>query len=101
MAECLSVINNIELHGWDENAPHIGLLSFSLKNRDTGELAAWLDRERGIMLRAGLHCAPATHRRLGTYPEGTLRAGVGPFNTDNDVDALVHAVADFSETRGN
>jgi len=101
MAECLSVITEVEIHGWHENAPHIGILSFSLKYRDTGELAAWLDRERGIMLRAGLHCAPAAHRRLGTFPEGTLRAGIGPFNTDNDVDALVHAVAEFSETRGD
>jgi len=101
MAEGFSVIKNVELHGWDEDAPHIGILSFSLKSRDAGELAAWLDRERGIMLRAGLHCAPAAHRRLGTFPEGTLRAGVGPFNTEDDVDALIHAVAEFSETRGN
>ncbi len=99
MAENFSVITDVEIHGWDQHAPHIGILSFSLKNRDTGELAAWLDRERGIMLRAGLHCAPAAHRRLGTFPEGTLRAGVGPFNNDNNVDALVRAVAEFSETR--
>jgi len=44
------------------------------------------------MLRAGLHCAPAAHRRLGTFPEGTLRAGFGPFSTENDVDALITAV---------
>jgi len=72
MAEGLSVTKNIELHGWDEDAPHIGILSFSMKSRDSGELAAWLDRERGIMLRAGLHCAPAAHRRrhLGDRQHG-------------------------------
>ena len=100
LAAGLSEIAGVKLHGWNEDAPHLGVLSFSLKSRDNGELAAWLDRERGVMLRGGLHCAPAAHRRLGTFPDGTLRAGVGPFNTNDDVDALIHAVAEFSDNRG-
>jgi selenocysteine lyase/cysteine desulfurase len=44
------------------------------------------------MLRAGLHCAAAAHRRLGTFPDGTLRAGFGPFTTEDEVDRLVDAV---------
>ena len=100
IVEGISAIKGVEIHGRDEHAPHIGILSFSLTSRDIGEVAAWLDRERGIMLRAGLHCAPAAHRRLGTFPEGTLRAGVGPFNTQDDVDALIRAVAELSETGG-
>jgi cysteine desulfurase/selenocysteine lyase len=94
IAKAFSTITDVEIHGRNEHAPHIGILSFSLKSRDTGEVAAWLDRERGIMVRVGLHCAPAAHRRLGTFPGGTLRAGIGPFNTDNDVDALVAAIRD-------
>ncbi len=97
LAEGLSGVPGVELHGWDGGKAHIGVLSFTLRDRDTGELAAWLDRERGIMLRAGLHCAPAAHRRLGTFPEGTLRAGVGPFNTENDVDSLVVAIRDAAD----
>ena len=45
---------------------------------DLGELAAWLDREHGILLRTGLHCAPAAHRCLRTFPDGTLRPGAAP-----------------------
>jgi selenocysteine lyase/cysteine desulfurase len=66
----------------------------TIDGADNGELAGRLDREHGIMLRAGLHCAPAAHRRLGTFPDGTLRVGIGPFNTETDVDALVGAVRD-------
>jgi selenocysteine lyase/cysteine desulfurase len=44
------------------------------------------------MLRPGLHCAPAAHRRIGTFPDGTVRVGIGPFTTEADVDALVGAV---------
>jgi len=94
LADGLSRVPDAQLHGWDKGAPHTGVLSFTLDGADSGELAAWLDRTHGICLRAGLHCAPAAHRRLGTFPDGTLRAGVGPFTTDDEVDSLVTAIRD-------
>jgi len=97
LADSLSSVPGIQLYGWDDSAPHTGILSFTLDGVDSGELAAWLDRMHGICLRAGLHCAPAAHRRLGTFPSGTLRAGVGPFNTDDDVDSLGTAIRDAAE----
>jgi selenocysteine lyase/cysteine desulfurase len=84
----------VNLWGWKEAVPHTGILSFTADGLDCGELAAWLDRERGLMLRAGLHCSPSAHRRLGTFPDGTIRAGFGPFNTESDGDALVEAIRD-------
>jgi cysteine desulfurase / selenocysteine lyase len=45
------------------------------------------------MCRVGLHCAPAAHRTLGTFPTGTVRFGLGAFNTAEDVEAAVDAVA--------
>jgi cysteine desulfurase family protein len=92
LATGLGTITGVRLHGWTESAQHTGVLSFTLDGIDSGELAAWLDRRHGVCLRAGLHCAPAAHRRLGTFPDGTLRAGVGPFNSEEDIDALVKAV---------
>ena len=99
LAAGLGTIAGVRLHGWTESAPHTGILGFTLDGVDSGELAAWLDRRRDICLRAGLHCAPAAHRRLGTFPNGTLRAGVGPFNTDDDVDSLVMAIRDAAGGR--
>ena len=32
-----------------------------------------LERDFGILCRPGLHCSPCAHRRLGTFPEGTVR----------------------------
>ena len=92
LASGMSRIPGVRLHGWRADRPHIGILSFTVERADTGELATRLDRERGICVRAGLHCAPAAHRRLGTFPSGTLRVGVGPFNTEPDIGALVDAV---------
>jgi selenocysteine lyase/cysteine desulfurase len=92
LAPGLAETGKVTLYGWNGEAPHTGVLSFRVNGIDSGEFAASLDREHGICVRAGLHCAPAAHRRIGTSPEGTIRAGVGPFNTEADVDALVQAV---------
>jgi cysteine desulfurase / selenocysteine lyase len=96
LADGLREASGVRLHGWQDGEAHTGILSFTVAGADNGELADRLDREHQICLRAGLHCAPAAHRRLGTFPEGTLRTGIGPFNTEADVDALITAVRKFS-----
>jgi cysteine desulfurase/selenocysteine lyase len=100
LAERLRDIPGVELNGWRDDAPHTGIVSFTVNGVDSGELAARLDRAHAICVRAGLHCAPAAHRRLGTFPDGTVRVGIGPFNTDRDVDALLEAVADVDAAGG-
>ena len=95
----LNAIPGVHVHGWDPNQPHTGILSFTADSTDPGELAAWLDRERGVMLRAGLHCAPAAHRWLSTFPSGTLRPGISPFSTDADIEVLLSAVEEYVSSR--
>jgi len=92
LADGLRELPGVRLHGWRDDRPHIGILSFTVDGADNGELAGRLDREHRICLRHGLHCAPAAHHRLGTFPNGTLRAGIGPFNSEADVDALIAAI---------
>jgi selenocysteine lyase/cysteine desulfurase len=94
VAHELLELPGVTLWGWDEATPRTGILSFTIDGLDCGELGGWLDRERGLMLRAGLHCSPAAHRRLGSFPDGTVRAGFGPFNSAADGDALMAAVRD-------
>jgi len=68
-------------------APHdIGaVLSFSVKDRSSEEIAALLD-QNGICVRAGFHCAPLAHRTLNTPEDnGTVRLGLGYFNTAEEV----------------
>jgi len=99
LAPGLAETGKVTLYGWNGEGPHTGVVSFRANGIDSGELAASLDREHRICVRAGLHCAPAAHRRIGTYPEGTIRVGVGPFNTEADVDALVQAVRSATASR--
>ncbi len=64
-----------------------GLLSLTAQGHTPDELAAALD-ERGVCVRAGLHCAPLAHSALGTAAEGTLRISFSYFNTESEVDAF-------------
>ena len=47
-----------------------------LPKRDCEEAAALLG-ERGIAVRAGLHCAPLAHESAGTLDAGTVRVSFG------------------------
>jgi selenocysteine lyase/cysteine desulfurase len=49
------------------------------------------------MTRAGLHCAPESHRLLGTAAEGAVRFSVGWATTEAEVDAAATAVASILE----
>ena len=72
--------------------PCTGVVSFRLDAPSVALAGMILDESFGICVRAGLHCAPAAHQAIGTFPEGTVRASFSRFNSHNDVDALVEAV---------
>ena len=65
------------------------LLAFEFDGVHHSDLVTLL-AESGIALRAGQHCAQPLLAALGV--SGTLRASFAPYNTQDDVAALVHAV---------
>lgn len=75
----------------------VGVVSVDFPGRDTAPLADRLEREFGILVRCGLHCAPSAHKTLGTFPGGTIRFSFGPFNTEADADAAARAVRALAE----
>ncbi|HOX25305.1 MAG TPA: aminotransferase class V-fold PLP-dependent enzyme [Candidatus Krumholzibacteria bacterium] len=76
-----------------------GVVSFRVAGQSVSDLAQRLDDEHGVLGRSGLHCAPAAHRALGTFPAGTLRFAFGAFNTGEQVEAAVAALAAIGERR--
>jgi cysteine desulfurase family protein len=70
----------------------VGVVTVASDAMDAGTLAGRLDAEFGVMVRAGLHCAPEAHRILGTMGTGAVRFSVGWATTDADVDAAVCGV---------
>jgi len=69
-----------------------GIVSFTVDGYDPAEVAALLEQLAGVQVRSGFHCAACIHAHLGTQSGGTVRASFGPFNTGDDVDAIVAAV---------
>lgn len=75
----------------------VGVVSVDFLRRDNAETAYRLETEFGILTRCGLHCAPAAHRTLGTFPRGTVRFSFGFANTASDVEAALAAIRAVSE----
>ena len=91
MGERLSALPALEVFRAADPASQIGALSFRAPGRDCEELGELLG-DRGIALRAGLHCAPLAHETAGTLDTGTLRASVSAFSQEQDIVQLARAV---------
>lgn len=71
----------------------VGIVTVVAEEMGAETLALRLDREHGVLARAGLHCAPEAHALLGTLESGALRFSVGWATTEADVERAVDAVA--------
>lgn len=71
----------------------LGIVSFVVKGYNSGDIGQILDDEFDIAVRTGYHCTPYIHEYLQDIPyAGTVRVGIGPFNTKEDIDTLIEAV---------
>jgi len=95
LLEGLRGIDCVRVYG-SPDPPQTGVVSFRIEGFDVALTGVVLDQRYGIAVRAGLHCAPCAHRAIGTFPEGTVRASLGPFNGEADVAALVCAVREIA-----
>lgn len=87
-----SDIAGVTVYGPRRAEAQCGVVSFTVDGATPSEVGLLLDESFGIMARTGLHCAPAAHRTIGTFPAGTVRFGFGWFNTPSEVDAAVAAL---------
>jgi cysteine desulfurase/selenocysteine lyase len=88
----LGEIPGITIYGDRQAAGRTAVVSFTIDKMSVSEAGLRLDEEYGIQCRVGLHCAPIAHKTLGTFPQGTIRFGLGYFNTETDVEKAVSAV---------
>ncbi len=92
-------IPGVEVYGCLDADRQIGVVSFNIDGMSPSEVGLRLDDEYQIMCRVGLHCAPAAHRTIGTFPNGTVRFGLGTFTAEDEIDAAVQAVKGLAERR--
>jgi len=97
LIEGLSSIPGLILYSSRDTAPHTAVISMNIEGYDPEDVGTILDQTFDIKVRAGLHCAPAAHRTLGTYPKGTVRISLGYFNTDEEIDRTLKALAKIAK----
>lgn len=86
LSEGLGAIKQIKLL---TGANSESIVTFEVGHMHTHDVSSLLD-ERGIAIRAGYHCAQPLHEKLGS--KGSVRASLGIYNTQEDVDAMVNAM---------
>jgi cysteine desulfurase / selenocysteine lyase len=87
-------IDRVILYGQDDLSNHLPVLAFNVDGLEALDTGTLLDVDHDIACRTGLHCAPLVHEQLGTAKiKGSVRFGIGPFNTEDDIQAAIAAVS--------
>jgi cysteine desulfurase family protein len=84
----------------DDLADHIAVFVFNIEGIEASNTGTMLDVDHNIACRTGLHCAPLVHEGIGTTEiHGAVRFGIGPFNTEEQIDVAIGAVKEIAATR--
>ncbi len=92
LIEGLSDIPEVTLYIAGDRSRQAPVISLNIAGYGSGEAGVILDQAFNIKVRTGLHCAPAAHKTLGTYPLGTVRFSPGYFNTAKDIEVTLEAL---------
>ena len=96
LREGLASLPRIVVYGSPPGDCHVPLLVCNVEGLNPSDVGAILDGDYQILVRTGLHCAPLVHADLGTDPRGAIRFSLGSFNTDEDIERTLEAMADLS-----
>ncbi len=94
--EGLEKIPGVTIYGPRDPALQTAVVSFNIAGIPAEEVGMELDERYGIMVRAGLHCAPAAHATIGTLETGTVRASPGFFTTKDEILYFLDAVREIA-----
>ena len=78
---------NISTVRCPDEEKNIGVISCVFDGYSSDSIGQVLSNQ-GIAVRTGLHCAPESHRFLGTAPSGTVRFSISYFTNNHDLEAL-------------
>jgi len=95
----LGRISGVTIYAAAEGSPQAPVISFVIEGYGPGEVGMILDQAFDIKVRTGLHCAPAAHKTLGTFPSGTIRLSPGYFNTAEEISKTLQAVEKVAGAR--
>jgi selenocysteine lyase/cysteine desulfurase len=97
LVEGLASIPGVTVYGPQDANQRTAVVSITMAGQRVSEIGLRLDEEHAVLSRVGLHCAPAAHRTIGTFPEGTVRLAASLFTTAQDVQQAIAAVAAIAD----
>lgn len=86
----------VRVIGSPDTGSHVAVVSLMVSGSSPGEIAYVLESSFGIVVRAGLHCAPLIHRYLDAE-HGTVRISFSILNEKKDADAVADAVLQIAD----
>lgn len=93
----LKSIKKVKIYGPQKIEQRTSTVSFNIEGLSPSYVAQYLEREFGVLSRAGLQCAPSAHWTIGTYPEGTIRFSLSYFNKVEQVELAIKAVRHLAQ----
>lgn len=94
----LGKIPGVKLYLPKDRKRRAGIVAFNVEGYQASEVGMLLDEDYGIAVRTGYQCAPLIHKHLQTEEFlGVVRAGVGRFTTEEELEALADAVREIAE----
>jgi len=72
------------------------IVALNIRDYDSSAVSDDLASRFGIATRPGAHCAPLMHKALGTVEQGVVRFSFGWFNTEEEIDQAIAAVAEIA-----
>lgn len=96
LMEGIQEIKGIQILGPSLGEDKTGIVSFVMQQMDASELAFILDQSFQIAVRSGFHCTPLGHQTAGTMETGAVRASVGFYTTEDEIEHFIHAVKEIS-----
>ena len=93
----LQEIPGVTIYGPKDAAHQTATVSFIIENKSPSDIGLTLDEKYDILCRVGLHCSPSSHKTIGTFPTGTIRFGLGIFNTQEEVDEALNAIKELAK----
>lgn len=92
LIEGLKTIEQVKIYGLMDAQRQAPVVSINIGEEGSSEVAFILDKAFEVAVRAGLHCAPLAHKTMGTIDQGTIRFGLGYFNTPQEIEYTLECV---------
>lgn len=94
MALALEGLPGIRLLGSRDPQTRMPTIAFTWGNSSPAEIEAAL-RKRGVIVAAGLQCAPMAHESLQTQRTGAVRISAGPSTGEDEVERALDAIVEL------